>query len=98
MPKMDLSQNYRFGNKLYRAGRDVEIPADLYAALNLKDESAVNRNADDAERTAMPYAELLIPKHFADEDAIDAASDEDLLAIDGVGPKRLAEIREYFGQ
>jgi predicted flap endonuclease-1-like 5' DNA nuclease len=48
--------------------------------------------------SAMPYADLLIPRHFADEDAVDAASDADLIAIDGIGPKRLAEIREYFGQ
>jgi predicted flap endonuclease-1-like 5' DNA nuclease len=54
--------------------------------------------ANDGGASDMPYAELLIPQPFADEDAVDAASDEDLLAIDGIGPKRLAEIREYFGQ
>jgi hypothetical protein len=100
MPNMDLKQNFRFGGKLYRAGRGVEIPSALYAALNpdAGGGEGGEGGASGAEGAAMPYADLLIPKHFADEDAVDAASDEDLLAIDGIGPKRLAEIREFFGQ
>jgi predicted flap endonuclease-1-like 5' DNA nuclease len=103
MPSMDLRQNYRFGGKLYRAGRSVDIPAALYAALNPDATTAEDSPARDGSGkaesdSAMPYADLLIPRHFADEDAVDAASDADLIAIDGIGPKRLAEIREYFGQ
>lgn len=50
------------------------------------------------ESEQLPYASLLIPKLFADEPAVRAASDEDLLAVEGIGPARLAEIREYFAE
>jgi predicted flap endonuclease-1-like 5' DNA nuclease len=102
MPTLDLKQDYRDENgKLFRAGKGVKISDSLAKMLGtgstVKGEGSAPPDTG-AGRSAMPYADILIPKHFADEDAVDAASDEDLLAIDGIGPKRLAEIREFFGQ
>jgi hypothetical protein len=44
----------------------------------------------------MPYADLLMPVPFVSEDAVRSATDAEILAIQGIGPTRLAEIREYL--
>lgn len=43
----------------------------------------------------MPYASLLEEAGYGSPEAVRKASDEDLLAIEGIGPTRLAEIRAY---
>jgi hypothetical protein len=45
----------------------------------------------------MPYADLLMPAPFVNEDAVRAATDEEILAVQGIGPTRLAEIRAFKG-
>lgn len=44
----------------------------------------------------MPYADLLMPVPFVTEEAVRSATDAEILAIQGIGPTRLAEIREYL--
>lgn len=46
---------------------------------------------------AMPYADLLAGAGYDTPEKVRAASDGDLLGIEGIGPARLAEIRAYKG-
>lgn len=46
---------------------------------------------------AYPYAEVLTAGGFKDWAAVNKATDEQLLALDGIGPARLKEIREFKG-
>lgn len=97
MARMDLKQDYRFQGKLFRAGRNVEVPDALAKTLGSGDDGGAGLTPPAAaSKGNMPYADLLIPKSFKDEQAVSAASDEQILAVDGIGPARLAEIREYF--
>lgn len=45
--------------------------------------------------SSLPSDDLL-KQHFRRIEDVENASDEELLAIDGIGPKTLEEIREYF--
>jgi hypothetical protein len=92
MPTVDLRQDYRFGGRLYRSGRNVEVPAALAQRIGGETLDAPPQRAGGA----LPYADLLIPKPFKNEDAVRAASDDEITAVDGIGPARLAEIRAYF--
>lgn len=49
---------------------------------------------NDVERP-MPYAGLLADAGYAGYEAVRDASDDELLAIEGIGPARLAEIRAF---
>lgn len=44
---------------------------------------------------AYPYADVLSTGGFKDWTAVSGATDEQILALDGIGPARLAEIRAY---
>ena len=110
MPRMDLKQNYRFTDgHLYRAGKGVQVPEGFVAWLSGPVIESYRRepagpaagDAIDASSDVTspvrehPYADLLAKSGFGDWVAVHSASDDDLLAIDGIGPKRLAEIRDW---
>lgn len=42
-----------------------------------------------------PQRDMLVTHEYFSVEAVEAANDEELLAIDGIGPKRLKEIRTY---
>ncbi len=69
--------------------------------LNAKGEKTkAPLTADAAEpetETTYPYADLLSAAGLNDWAAVQKATDEDLLAVDGIGPARLAEVRAYKG-
>lgn len=44
-----------------------------------------------------PSADILRAGGFKDWQAVQGASDDDLLAVDGIGPSRLKEIRAHKG-
>jgi DNA ligase (NAD+) len=44
-----------------------------------------------------PTAAQALARHFASVDAIDAASEEELAGVDGVGPTIAASLKEWFG-
>lgn len=48
-----------------------------------------------ASAATYPYPDLLAGAGFKDWQAVSEASDEDLLAVDGIGPARLKEIRDH---
>lgn len=95
MPKVDLKQNYRYTDgRLYRAGKDVEVPAGFEAWRTGADKpAAVSSGGAGDEKEEIPYAELLAAKGFRTAAQIRGASDDELLG-DGIGPARLREIRE----
>lgn len=49
------------------------------------------------EAETWPYPEALAAAGFTTWEQIASAKDEDLLAVDGIGQKRLSEIRAYKG-
>ena len=97
MPRVDLKQNYRYTDgRLYRAGKDVEVPDGFEAWRTGADKpaSASGGGAAGEEKNGIPYADVLAAQGFRTPAQIRGASDEELLDVDGIGPARLREIRE----
>ncbi len=97
MPKVDLKQNYRYTNgRLYRAGKEVEVP-EGFEAWRTGGTKAATSSAGSGEGGAetFPYADVLAPAGFRTWAQVQDASDEALLDVDGIGPKRLGEIRAW---
>lgn len=98
MPKIDLKTPVWSEGKLYRPGKGVEVPQALYAVLSPSKAPAA-REGGGAKQDAETYpdAELLAAGGFKTWDEVEEASDDDLLALDGIGPARLARIRAWKG-
>lgn len=98
MPKVDLKQNYRYTDgRLYRAGKDVEVPEGFEAWRRGEDASGATAESAQAGAETWPYADVLASAGFRTWEQIENATGEELLAVDGIGPKRLGEIRAYKG-
>jgi predicted flap endonuclease-1-like 5' DNA nuclease len=66
----------------------------------VKEKSKAPAKPEGAEQSppaAYPYADILTEGGFKDWAAVVAAKDEDLVRLNGIGPARLKEIREYNG-
>ena len=96
MPKVDLKQNYRYTDgRLYRAGKDVEVPEGFEAWRTGSSKPATSEGgATGEEAKPIPYSDVLAAHGFKTPEQIRGASDEELLDVDGIGPARLREIRE----
>lgn len=77
--------------RLYRPG--AEIPSEALRPSSAK----ASAPETEGEAATYPYADVLSEGGFADWDAVKSASDEDILAVNGIGPTRLKEIRAYKG-
>lgn len=80
--------------------KDEKMPATEKQARRLTQANVAYYDFEEDERltedlSPLPADELLWP-HFTKVEDVKNASDEELLAIDGLGPKTLQEIREYF--
>jgi len=56
----------------------------------------VQAQATARQDARVPYADLLMPVPFVNEEAVRRAADSEILAVNGIGPQRLAEVRAYF--
>lgn len=77
--------------KLYRPGK-VEVPEALAKRLG---KSTEGKTVEEKPQDAYPYADILSAGGYKDWAAVNKATDEQLLALDGIGPARLKEIREF---
>jgi len=97
MPKVDLKTPVWDDDKvLYRPGSGVYVPDALAQRLGLAPKTGDTEKRDSAP-VDYPYADVLKTGGFNDWQAVQGASDDDLLAVDGIGPARLKEIREFKG-
>lgn len=97
MPKADLDSAWRDGDDVYGPGENVEMPERVYELL--KERGAFSEEQHQEELSgydALPeeVREILASAGYSAEAQIELASDDELLAIDGIGPKRLEQIRE----
>ena len=60
-------------------------------------ETQESAGTGDSTPPEYPYADVLKAGGFNDWQAVQGASDDDLLDVDGIGPARLKEIREFKG-
>lgn len=110
MPKMDLRQNYRRGGVLYRAGKGVEVPDHIAqwirgegpkapGAFTVGSTATVSLPSIRQGAEGLPegylYRDILDGGGFKSHQAVQDASDEALLALDGIGPARLRELRAF---
>lgn len=66
--------------------------------VNAEGKPLAKADTGGSERSSTyPSADLLAAGGYKDWSAVKAAKDEDLLALEGIGPVRLAEIRAYRG-
>lgn len=78
---------YKQGDKYVNAeGKEVKPP---------KATQPETKEPAKVPTAAYPYADLLKAKGYGDWASVRAAKDEDLIAIEGIGPARLAEIRAF---
>lgn len=61
--------------------------------LDLHPDARIEGRAERLPELPQPVMEALEAAGYSDRDAIDQASDEELLAVDGVGPATLAKLR-----
>lgn len=86
------------GGRVRVPGEEVDLPEDFLATLGELDAS---KAAPKATRQAsasdlpedFPERDLILGTQFTSVDALNAASDDDLLAVDGIGPAKLKAIR-----
>lgn len=104
MPKMDLRQNYRRGGVLYRAGKGVDVPDHVAQWIRGEGPKAAAPKAppvppsgdgEDSLPEGYLYRDILDGGGFKSHQAVQDASDEALLALDGIGPARLRELRAF---
>lgn len=94
MPKADLDSAWRDGDDVYGPGENVELPDRVYELL--KNRGVLDGQAPPSGFDALPeeIREVLASNGYSAEAQVELASDEELLALDGIGPKRLEQIRE----
>lgn len=88
---------YRPGRRQVSDAHAKELGLDKSASA---DSGASSGEASKGAAVKYPYADLLAsarPKSFGSWAEVQAAPDEDLLAVDGIGPSRLEEIRAHKG-
>ena len=102
MPRANLSKAWLYAGTTYGPGADIEMPDEVHQALGKKGAFPVAARAGVAPETApdpianavgQEVAGALRDAGFGTVEAIAAASEEDLRAVDGVGPVRLAALR-----
>lgn len=89
--------------------KDEKMPANEEQARRLTQANVAYYDFEEDEETEELLEELqrtkdlsplpaddLLQSHFNSIKEVENASDEELLNIDGIGPKTLEEIREYF--
>lgn len=90
------------GGQLYGPGENVLVPLELAKALGLAGEDAAYRTVqavDTGEEYGIefgddfPEAEVLREAGYTTTEAVQDASDEELLALEGIGPSKLRQIR-----
>jgi predicted flap endonuclease-1-like 5' DNA nuclease len=70
-------------------GKEVDAPTKAEEQASASEPASGGGEA----KKEIPYADLLAAEGYKTPEQIRAASDEDLLEVDGIGPARLAEIR-----
>ena len=96
MPRANLSKAWLYAGTTYGPGADIEMPDEVHQALGKKGAFPVPpETAPDpiANAVGQEVAGALRDAGFGTVEAIAAASEEDLRAVDGVGPVRLAALR-----
>jgi hypothetical protein len=93
--KMKLNRPQVVGGRTYGPG-EIEVSGAVAKALKGEElpASAPQSSGSDGLPADFPYGEILAGSRFATLSAIRAASDEELLAVDGIGEARLKEIRK----
>jgi hypothetical protein len=91
-----------FSAKPYGPGEDVDIPQGLYDLLSkagrLEGSASSEDSSDELEdKLGHNTAQLLKDAGYEDADSVREATDEELLAIDGIGKAKLEHIRKDVG-
>ena len=89
--------------KLKKNGHVVEIDRQRKGTINVlknggyKEVASPKVSKPTKQADISPLLEMLAKAGFENEEAVIAASDEDLLAVNGFGPKSLEAVREALG-
>lgn len=100
MPKLNLSQTYIHSGKFYGPG-EADLPDEAYTDLKAREDALKGDQPDEApaestpSTAADPLAEFpeLHAAGYTSAESVRAATDDELLALDGVGPATLKKIR-----
>jgi DNA uptake protein ComE-like DNA-binding protein len=94
MPETVEGGVYLVGKKYVDAsGKEMKKSAVSEAGKASDESGTETAEASAAPASSTPYADALAKAGYDTDTKIRAASDEDLLAVEGIGPARLAEIR-----
>jgi hypothetical protein len=107
MPTRTLDRTFVFGGKFYGPGT-LDVPDALAERVDqvMGAEGALVERRPEPAASPIGRPAVLDPRiaatlaraGYVDEQAIRAASDDDLLAVDGIGQASLRQIREVYGE
>lgn len=101
--QVKLDQAYTYKGKTYGPGDGVEMPDNiledeaLTPAFRAAIEAGGGAQSSEPDPLEESIVQLLADNGYDTLESVRAASDEDLLAIKGIGDGKLAEIREKIG-
>jgi hypothetical protein len=94
MPTIKLEQDRAYRGKVFRAGNAVEVPEAFASLLAVEERNRARAGEQELRRRyGEELGRRLQQAGFVDAAAVAGATDEQILAVEGVGPATLRRIR-----
>ncbi len=103
MPKRNLPRSYRYKGTTYGPGDDIPLEDDVAKAIDKFREEFEQGGEAEVDPNALSNildqstAEKLIAAGYGSPSAVREAGDDELLAVEGIGDAKLAQIRDSIG-